>query len=117
MLQQELETSQGEVEETNAKYTNLRNRMQDVAQETLAHEREVRDLQNQLEQCRLDRDEWKRSAEKEKALVAEIRAEAEEMRRDIDIVKGGEDAISEELGKEREKARNLQSVLQDFQAG
>ena len=77
MLQQEFETSQSEVEDTNAKYTNLRNRMQDIAQETLAHEREVRDLQNQLEQCRLDRDEWKRSAEKEKALVAETRAEVD----------------------------------------
>lgn len=95
----------------------MRNRMQDIAQETLQHERDVRDLQNQLEQVRLDRDEWKRSAEKEKAVVEDLTTELDEVRRELDVVKGGEEVIHEELDKEREKARNLQAVLQDFQAG
>jgi chromosome segregation ATPase len=91
--------------------------MQLAAQESLQHERDIRDLQHQLEQVRLDRDEFSRAAETEKALVDDLRSQLDEARRDLDLVKGGEDAVNEALRREREKARNLQAVLQDFQAG
>lgn len=91
--------------------------MQVSAQETLHHEREVRDLQNQLEQTRLDRDEWKRSWEKERALSEELRTDVEEFRREAEVLRGEEEGIVGELEREKEKARNLQAVLQDFQAG
>lgn len=91
--------------------------MQISSQENLAHERELRDLQNQLEQTKLDRDEWKRSCEKERAVVEELKSEVEECKREVELLKGVEGALGEELEKEREKARNLQAVLQDFQAG
>jgi chromosome segregation ATPase len=91
--------------------------MQVSAQDSMHHEREVRELQNQLEQTRLDRDEWKRSYEKERALGEEMEVEVEEMRREIGLLKGAEEGVVGELEREREKARNLQGVLQDFQAG
>ncbi|KAF9450621.1 hypothetical protein P691DRAFT_455038 [Macrolepiota fuliginosa MF-IS2] len=116
ILQHELEDSNNELSDANSKYDSVRSKSQILAQETLQHERDVRDLQNQLEQCRLDRDEWKRSSEKERAVVDEMRAEFDGLRRETEILKGGEEAVEEALEKEREKVRNLQSVLQDFQA-
>jgi len=70
-----------------------------------------------LEQTRLERDEWKRSCERETAVVEEVRVECLEIRRELEMVRGEEESTVERLEKEREKARNLQSVLQDFQAG
>lgn len=91
--------------------------MQFAAHESLQHERDVRDLQHQLEQLKLDRDECSRAAETEKALVDDLKSQLDEARRDLDLVKGGEDAVNEALHREREKSRNLQAVLQDFQTG
>jgi len=70
-----------------------------------------------LEQTRLERDEWKRSCERETAVVEEVRVECLEIRRELEMVRSEEESTVERLEKEREKARNLQSVLQDFQAG
>lgn len=117
LLQSELRTSNSELESANTKYDTLRSRIQISAQENLHHEREVRDLQNQLEQTRLERDEWKRSCERETAVVEEVRVECLEIRRELEMVRSEEESTVERLEKEREKARNLQSVLQDFQAG
>ncbi|KXN92126.1 hypothetical protein AN958_09218 [Leucoagaricus sp. SymC.cos] len=116
LLQSELQTSNTELESITSKYDSVRTRMQVSAQESLYHEREVRDLQNQLEQTRLDKDEWKRSYEKEKAVVEELKVEIEEVRRESELLRGAEEGVVGELKKEREKARNLQDVLQDFQA-
>ncbi|KAF5357234.1 hypothetical protein D9756_006642 [Leucocoprinus leucothites] len=116
LLQTELETSHSELESTTSKYDALRSRMQVSAQESMHRERELRDLQNQLEQTRLDRDEWKRSCEKEKAVAEEVRVEYEEVRRTLEMLRGEEEGVVGELEREREKARNLQAVLQDFQA-
>jgi len=70
-----------------------------------------------LEQTRLDRDEWKRSCERESAIVEEARVECGEVRRELEVVRGEGEGAIEQLRREKEKARNLQSVLQDFQAG
>ena len=49
--------------------------------------------------------------------MEEVRVECGEIRRELEMVRGEEESTVERLEKEREKARNLQSVLQDFQAG
>ncbi|XP_006463407.1 hypothetical protein AGABI2DRAFT_73535 [Agaricus bisporus var. bisporus H97] len=115
ILQQELQASQKEAEDSQSQYSSIRARMQFAAHESLQHERDVRDLQHQLEQLKLDRDECSRAAETEKALVDDLKSQLDEARRDLDLVKGGEDAVNEALHREREKSRNLQAVLQDFQ--
>ena len=47
----------------------------------------------------------------------ELRSEVEELRRESEVLRGEEEGVAEELEGERERVRNLQAVLQDFQAG
>ncbi|KAJ3555612.1 hypothetical protein NP233_g12167 [Leucocoprinus birnbaumii] len=97
LLQSELTTTSTELSSLQSKYDSLRAKMSVNTQETMHNERQVRDLQNQLEETKLDRDEWVRRCEEEKVV------------REREGLEG-------ELEREREKARNLGVVLQDFQA-
>lgn len=86
-------------------------------QENLARERELRETQAELERCKLERDEWERSAMQEKVAADEARLSLEELRRDLEVEREARLRGMSELEAEQEKASNLQSVLEDFQAG
>lgn len=47
----------------------------------------------------------------------EAREAASAARRDLELERDAREALERELGVDREKAANLQSVLEDFQAG
>lgn len=49
--------------------------------------------------------------------MEEVRVEFEEVGRELEMVRGEGEGAIEQLKREKEKASNLQSVLQDFQAG
>lgn len=49
--------------------------------------------------------------------MEEVRVECGEVRRELEMIRGEGEGAIEQLKREKEKARNLQSVLQDFQAG
>lgn len=96
----------------------MRNRaLQDSTQESLLKERELRETQSELERCRMERDEWEQSAMQEKIAADEERANVESFKRDIELEREARERDAGELEFEREKANNLQSVLEDFQAG
>lgn len=91
--------------------------LQDTAQEMLLKDRELRETQGELERCRMERDEWEQIAMREKMVVDEARTAEQLMRRELEQE---QEARQRELGQlemEREQSRNLQSVLEDFQAG
>ena len=86
-------------------------------QESLQREKELRETQLDFERCRMERDDWERSAEQEKAISEETRSTVESLRRDLDLQVEARAKETAELNLERERSENLQSVLQDFQAG
>ncbi|KAI0074083.1 hypothetical protein K474DRAFT_1602144 [Panus rudis PR-1116 ss-1] len=116
-LKSELIASNEEAERASRELENLRSRaLQDSAQESLQRERELRELQSELEECRIERDEWEQKALREHIAVEEAMSEVESLRRELDIERESRLQERADLETEREKSANLQSVLEDFQA-
>jgi hypothetical protein len=91
--------------------------LQDNAQETLLKDRELRETQSELERCRMERDEWERTAMQDKVVVDEARTALESLKRDLELEREAREREAGELELAREQSNNLQSVLEDFQAG
>lgn len=113
-LKTELIVSHEEVERASSELDAMRTR---ILQESFQREKELRETQLDLERCRMERDDWKRCAEQEKAISEEARSTVESLRRELEMEGEGRAREVVELDLERERAENLQSVLQDFQAG
>ena len=113
-LKTELIVSHEEVERASSELDAMRTR---TLQESLQREKELRETQLDLERCRMERDDWKRCAEQEKTISEEARSTVESLRRELEMEGEGRAREAVELDLERERAENLQSVLQDFQAG
>jgi len=113
-LKTELIVSHEEVERASSELDAMRAR---TLQESLQKEKELRETQLDLERCRMERDDWERSAEQEKAISEEARSTVESLRRELDLEREARAKEEVELDLERERSENLQSVLQDFQAG
>ena len=113
-LKTELIVSHEEVERASRELDVMRTR---TLQDSLQREKELRETQLDLERCRMERDDWERSAEQERALSEEARSTVESLTRDLDLEGEARARGAVELDLERERSENLQSVLQDFQAG
>lgn len=117
-LKEELIAASDESARTANELDNIRNRaFQETAQESLLRERELRETQTELERCRLERDEWERIALQEKAYSEDAKSSLESISRDLEYEKEVRAREATELELARERGDNLQSVLQDFQAG
>lgn len=117
-LKEELITSHQEAERSAHELDALRARtLQENSHEALQRERELRETQLELERCRMERDEWERTASHEKALAEDARETTETLRRELELERELRARDAEALAAEQEKTANLQSVLQDFQAG
>ena len=90
--------------------------LHDSTQETFLRERELRELQAELEQCRIERDEWEQKALQEHVSADEARSSADALRRDLEVEREAKQRAETNLEVEREKCSNLQSVLEDFQS-
>ena len=90
--------------------------LHDSTQETFLRERELRELQAELEQCRIERDEWEQKALQEHVSADEARSSADALRRDLEVGREEKQRAETNLEVEREKCSNLQSVLEDFQS-
>jgi len=116
-LKAELITSNEESERASRELEIMRSRaLQENAQEAYQREREVRELQAELEQSRIDRDEWENKAMQSQVVADEVRSTVEALRRDLEIEREAREREAMDLQIEREKCNNLQSVLEDFQA-
>ena len=117
-LKAELIASNEEAERASRELEAMRSRaLQENAQEAFLRERELREAQAELEQVRIERDEWERKALQERVLADEARSTLENLRRDLEIEREAREREANALQIEREKVNNLQSVLEDFQAG
>ncbi|TFY67542.1 hypothetical protein EVJ58_g1566 [Rhodofomes roseus] len=116
-LKSELVASNEEAERTSRELEVMRSRtFQDNAQETYMRERELRETQTELEQCRMERDEWEQKALQEHVSADEARTALANLRRELEVERTAREMTATELAVEREKCVNLQSVLEDFQA-
>ncbi|TCD66904.1 hypothetical protein EIP91_000743 [Steccherinum ochraceum] len=116
-LKAELISSNEEAERASRELEVMRSRaLQENAQEAYQREREVRELQADLEQCRIERDEWEGQAMQSQVVSDEVRSTVETLRRDLEIEREAREHDTAELRIEREKCSNLQSVLEDFQS-
>ena len=115
-LKEELIASHKDAERASDELDTMRSKVyQDNAQETLMRERELREAQTELERCRMEKDDWERVALQERAVSEESRSMVENFKRDLELEREAREREAEELESEKQKANNLQSVLQDFQ--
>lgn len=113
-LNSELITSNDEAERLSAELDTLRNRsLEDSAYESSLRERDVAEL----ERVRLEKDEWERAAQEERVVSEELRVQVEKMKRQLEIEGEEREAQVREVIREKKTSANLQSVLEDFQAG
>lgn len=117
-LESELVVSHDESERASRELEAIRSRvLEDNAQEASTRERDFRELQAELERCRMERDEWERALLEERVALEEIRSSAGTTRRELEMERADRERIGTELERERENSANLQSVLEDFQSG
>jgi hypothetical protein len=116
-LTSELVASNAESERASVELESMRNRaFQDNAQEEFLRERELRELQAELESVRMERDEWEHKALQAHIVGDEAKTSLEAARRDLEIERDAREREYAAFLTEKEKASNLQSVLEDFQA-
>ena len=65
----------------------------------------------------MERDEWERALMQERVVVNEARVSIDALSRDLEMEEEARRREVMALEVERERASNLQSVLEDFQAG
>ena len=117
-LKAELISSNDEAERATRELEALRTRaLHENAQESMLRERELRETQSELERCRIERDEWERALMQERVVLNEARVSIDILSRDFEIEQEARRRDVGALEMERERAINLQSVLEDFQAG
>ncbi|KAG8983930.1 hypothetical protein FRB90_005648 [Tulasnella sp. 427] len=90
--------------------------VEESAHEASIREGQILELQNELEICRTERDEWERAAQQESVAADEARSLLVAARREWEIEEAKREKEVQDLAMEREKSANLQSVLEDFQA-
>ena len=117
-LKAELISSNEEAERASRELEAMRSRaLQENAQEVFIRERELREVQGELEQVRMERDEWERKALQEHIAADEAKSMVDTLGRDLEIEREAREREAVALQTEQEKVNNLQSVLEDFQAG
>lgn len=117
-LKAELIASNEESERASRELEAMRNRaFQENAQEAFLRERELREAQTELEQTRIERDEWEHKALQEHIAADEAKTALDGARRELEVERDTRERESLALQAEKEKTNNLQSVLEDFQAG
>ncbi|KAG5349513.1 hypothetical protein C0989_003342 [Termitomyces sp. Mn162] len=115
-LKDELIASHEEAERAARELDNIRSRaLEDNAQEIILQERELREAQTELERCRMERDEWERTALQERVMSDDLKSSVETYKHELELEREVRDRELVKLEAEKEKSQNLQSVLQDFQ--
>jgi hypothetical protein len=113
-LNAELIGSNDEAERISCELDALRSRTQeDNAYESSVRERDAAEL----ERMRQERDEWERAAQEEGVTNEQLKAQVETLVRELQVEAAEREAQAREVIREKKTSANLQSVLEDFQAG
>lgn len=71
----------------------------------------------ELERMRQERDEWERTAQEEGVRNEQLKGQVETLARELQVEAAEREAQAREVIREKKTSANLQSVLEDFQAG
>ncbi|KIO21248.1 hypothetical protein M407DRAFT_15839 [Tulasnella calospora MUT 4182] len=116
-LRDELVLASNESAKLSEELSLIRSRaVEESAHEASIREGQILELQNELEICRTERDEWERVAQQESMAADEARSLLDSARREWEIEEAQREKDAQDLAMEKEKSANLQSVLEDFQA-
>jgi hypothetical protein len=116
-LRSELTSSSQEAASLQTQLSQLRSQSDSSSSDVLSLTREMRELRGEMERLRMEREEWEGEAGRERTRREAMESEMVAMeRREREGQKEWERG-KDELMVERERARNLQDVLGEFQAG
>lgn len=71
----------------------------------------------ELERMRQERDNWERVAQEESVGNEQLKAQVEALSRELQVEAAEREAQAREIIREKKTSANLESVLEDFQAG
>ncbi|KAG8968875.1 hypothetical protein FRC03_005748 [Tulasnella sp. 419] len=108
-LQHELALASQESAKLTSELHSLRNRSVDDSART-------RELEEDVERLKLERLEWEEIIQQERVGWEELGREVMVQKREVEGGREERDTLRAELEKEKEKTKNLQSVLEEFQA-
>ncbi|WVW80348.1 hypothetical protein I302_102328 [Kwoniella bestiolae CBS 10118] len=114
-LQSELTSASQESSNLSVQLNQLRSQSDSSSSDVLSLTREMRELRGEMERLRIEREEWEveagREREKRESIEDELRV-VERYQRDE---RGILESTLRELEEERQRATNLQEVLEEFQ--
>lgn len=123
-MQASIATLQAELQSASQESANLQHQLQQLrsqsdssSSDVLSLTREMRELRGEMERLRVEREEWEAEAGRERERREAMEEEARLVERREREGRREWDKGKEELARERERARNLQEVLGEFQAG
>lgn len=87
-----------------------------VVDEVAAREAQLREVTEDLERSRLEREDWENQAMKERVEREKLETSLHSIERELSTIKAENQQLKEERDREAEAAQNLHVVLEEFQA-
>lgn len=119
-LKSELIGNNDECERLHAQVEQLRLRADDSAKaimdESSLREVQLREVSEDLERCRLEREDWENQAMKERVDREKLETGLNAAERELAQLRHEKQALTDERDREAESAANLHAVLEEFQA-
>lgn len=119
-LKSELIATNEESERLHEQAEQLRFRADDSARAVLdeasARELQLRDITEDLERCRLEREDWENQAMKERVGRESMETSLHAVERELLHARSEKQQLKNDRDREAESANNLQVVLEEFQA-
>lgn len=119
-LKSELIANNEETERLHGQVESLRLRANDSAKaildEASARDAQLRDVTEDLERCRLEREDWENQAMKERVERESLETQLNAAERELAQLRTEKQQLKEERDREAESASNLHAVLEEFQA-
>ena len=119
-LKSELISNNEECERLHTQVEQLRLRADDSAKASLdessARETQLREVVEDLEKCRLEREDWENQAMKERVERETLETSLNSAERELSQLRHEKQVLKNERDREAESAANLHNVLEEFQA-
>lgn len=87
-----------------------------IQDEATAREAQLREVTEDLERCRLEREDWENQAMKERVERERLETSLQAIERELSTIRLEKHQLKEERDREAEAAQNLHVVLEEFQA-
>ncbi|GAA6015022.1 hypothetical protein JCM11491_001629 [Sporobolomyces phaffii] len=119
-LKTELIHANDDADQAHTELEHLRSHAFDAERQTHdeANERDLllREVQDDLERVKMEREEWEAEAMRERVRREEMQSIFSQVEMDLASAKAERDVLRDERDRERESAANLHAVLEEFQA-